>query len=189
LRREAIYNVDPQIVFAYNLAIVPFEFPGLRGRTVKTSVLLVDDYEPWRRFERLTLLAREDLQIVGEASDGDEAIQKVEDLKPEVILLDISLPGLNGIDTARKIALVAPNSKILFVSEYRSPDIAEEALGTGAAGFVIKSDAARELLPAIKDALEGKRFISASLAGHFLVATGLASQTISWIVTLIAGTS
>lgn len=153
------------------------------------TIVLVDDYEPWLRFERLTILGQEDLQIVGEAGDGDEAIQKCQELKPDMILLDISLPTLNGIDAARKIAQVAPNSKIIFVSENRSPDVAEEALTTGAVGFVIKSDAARELLPAIKAVLEGKRFISASLAGHFLVATGLASQTISWIVTLIAGTS
>jgi DNA-binding NarL/FixJ family response regulator len=156
---------------------------------VKTSVLLVDDYEPWRRFERLTLLAQKDLQIIGEAADGDEAIQTVVELQPEVILLDISLPRLNGIEAARRIAKVAPNSKILFVTENRSTDMAEEALSTGAAGFVIKSDAARELLPAIKTVLEGKRFISASLAGHFLVATGLASQIISWIVTLVSGMS
>jgi DNA-binding NarL/FixJ family response regulator len=142
-----------------------------------------------RRFERLTLLAQKDLQIIGEAADGDEAIQKVVELQPEVILLDISLPRLNGIEAARRIAKVAPNSKILFVTENRSTDMAEEALSTGAAGFVIKSDAARELLPAIKTVLEGKRFISASLAGHFLVATGLASQIISWIVTLVSGMS
>jgi DNA-binding NarL/FixJ family response regulator len=154
---------------------------------VKTSVLLVDDYEPWRRFERLTLLAQQDLQIIGEAADGDEAIQKVVELQPEVILLDISLPGLNGIEAARQIAKVAPNSKILFVTETRSIEMAEEALSTGAAGFVIKSDAARELLPAIKTVLEGRRFVSASLAGHFLVATGLASQITSWIVTLVSG--
>jgi DNA-binding NarL/FixJ family response regulator len=150
---------------------------------------VVDDYEPFRRFERLTLLAYEELHIVGECSDGNEAIQKAEELKPDLILLDISLPTLNGIEAARHIRQVSPDSKILFVSENRSPDIAEEALGTGAGGYVLKSDAATELLPAIKAVLEGKRFISASLAGHFLVATGLATQTISWIITLIAGIS
>jgi DNA-binding NarL/FixJ family response regulator len=162
----------------------------LRENLVKTPVrvVLVDDYEPWRSFERLTLLAQENLHIVGEAADGDEAVQKVQKLQPDVILLDISLPGLNGIFAARAIRQLAPASKILFVSENRSPDIAEEALRTGATGFVIKSDAARELLPAIRTVLEGKRFISASLAGHFLVGT-LAGQTISWLVTLIAGIS
>jgi len=154
-----------------------------------TRVLVVDDYEPWLRFERLTFLGRKDLHIIGECSDGDEAVQKADELKPDLILLDIGLPTLNGIDAARRIRQVSPDSKILFVSENRSPDIAEEALSTGAGGYVVKSDAAGELLPAIKAVLEGKRFISASLAGHFLVATALATQTISWIVTLISGIS
>jgi DNA-binding NarL/FixJ family response regulator len=162
------------------------------GASVGTSpirILVVDDYEPWRRFERLTFVGSKDLQIVGECSDGDEGVQKAEELKPDLILLDISLPTLNGIEAARRIRQVSPDSKILFVSENRSPDIAEEALSTGAGGYVVKSDAAGELLPAIKAVLEGKRFISASLAGHFLVATAFATQTISWIVTLISGIS
>jgi DNA-binding NarL/FixJ family response regulator len=159
---------------------------------VKTPVrvVLVDDYEPWRSFERLTLLAQENLHVVGEAADGEEAIQRAQELQPDVILLDISLPGLNGILAARGIRQVAPDSKILFVSENRSPDIAKEALSTGATGFVIKSDAAHELLPAIRTVLEGKRFISASLAGSLsLVATGLVSHSVSWIITLISGIS
>jgi len=150
-------------------------------------VIVVDDYEPWCRFVRLTLLVQEELQVIGQFTDGPEAIQKSEELQPDLILLDIGLPTLNGIEAARRIRKVSPNSKMLFVSENRSPDIAEEALSTGAAGYVVKSDAACELLPAIKAVLEGKRFISACLAGHFLVATGLASQTISLIVTLISG--
>jgi DNA-binding NarL/FixJ family response regulator len=157
--------------------------------TAPIRTLVVDDYEPFRRFVCLTVLAHKELQIIGECSDGDEAIQKADELKPDLILLDVSLPSLNGIEAARRIRQVSPNSKILFVTENRSPDIAEVALSTGAGGYVVKSDGASELLPAIKAVLEGKRFISASLAGHFLVATGLASQTISWIVTLISGMS
>lgn len=157
--------------------------------TAPVRILVVDDYEPWRRFERLSLLVHRELQIIGECSDGDEAIQKAEELKPDLILLDIGLPTLNGIEAARRIRQVSPNSKILFVTENRSPEIAAEALSTGVAGYVVKSNAARELLSAVKAVLEGKRFLSASLAGHFLVATGLASQTVSWIVTLISGLS
>ena len=157
--------------------------------TSQIRVLVVDDYEPWRRFERLTFLGHEDFQIIAECSDGGEAVQKAEELKPDLILLDISLPTLNGIAAARRIRQVSPDSKILFVSENRSPDITEEALSTGAGGYVVKSDAAGELLRAIKAVLGGKRFISASLAGHFLVATGLVSQSISWMVTLISGIS
>jgi len=155
-----------------------------------TRILVVDDYEPWRRFERLTFLGREDLQIVGECSDGEDAIQKADELKPDLVLLDISLPTLNGIEAARRIQQVSPNCKILFVSENRSPDIAEEALKTGAGGYVVKSEAAGELLPAIKAVLEGKRFISASLAGHFLLAATLTvAQTahLSLIMTLLSG--
>jgi len=158
--------------------------------TAPIRILVVDDYEPWRRFERLTLLVRAELQIVGECADGGEAIQKAHELKPDLVLLDIGLPALNGIEAARRIQKVSPNSKILFVTENRSPEIAEEALSAGGGGYVVKSDAAIELLSAIKAVLEGKRFISARLAGHFLAATGiLASQTISWIVILISGMS
>jgi CheY-like chemotaxis protein len=107
-----------------------------------------------------------ELRIVGEVSDGLEAVQVAQELQPDLILLDIGLPALNGIEAARRIREVSPSSKILFMSENRSPDIAEEAIRTGASGYVVKSDAASDLLPAIKAVLEGKRFTSASLAGH-----------------------
>jgi DNA-binding NarL/FixJ family response regulator len=90
---------------------------------------------------------------------------------PPEILLDIGLPTLNGIEAARRIRERAPTSKILSVSENRSPDTAEAALSTGAGGYLVKSDAASELLPAVRAVLEGKRFVSGSLAGHFLLAT------------------
>jgi DNA-binding NarL/FixJ family response regulator len=99
----------------------------------------------------------------------------VKALQQDLILLDIGLPTLNGIKAARQIREVSPTSKILFMTENRSTDIAEEALNTGAGGYVVKSDANSELLPAIKAVLEGKRFISASLARHFLVATSLST--------------
>ena len=131
-------------------------------------VLVVDDYEPWRRFFSSTLQKERELQVIGEASDGLEAVQKAEELQPDLILLDIGLPTLNGIDAARRIRAVSPASKILFVSENRSVGIAEEALKGGAGGYILKSDAAGELLPALKAVLDGKRFVGASLAGHGL---------------------
>jgi len=151
---------------------------------------VVDDYAPWCRFLRLTLLAHEELQVIGEFTDGPEAIEKAKELQPDLILLDIGLPTLNGIEAARRIREVSPKTKILFVSENRSPDIAEEALRTGAGGYVAKADAVRDLLPAINAVLEGKRFISASLAGNFVVAATLTTtQTLSWIITLLSGVS
>ena len=152
-------------------------------------VLVVEDYESWRRYFSTLLPKNEGLQVIGEVSDGLEAVQKAEELQPDLILLDIGLPRLNGIEAARRIRRVSPASKILFVSENRSADVAEEALNTGAGGYVMKSDAESELLPGIRAVLDGKRFISASLAGHFLVATTLSTtQTIvSSIVMLISG--
>src|SRR6185437_10378625 len=131
-------------------------------------VLVVDDYEPWRRFVRLALMAYENLKIIGEGSDGIEAIQKARDLQPDLILLDIGLPSLNGIEAARIIRDVSPASKIIFVTENCSADIAQEVLrsSAGAGGYVVKSDAGRELLAAVGSVLHDKQFVSSSLAGH-----------------------
>jgi DNA-binding NarL/FixJ family response regulator len=138
----------------------------LEGSTI--GILVVDDYEPWRRFVSTTLHKHPELHVIGEALDGLEAIRKAQQLQPELILLDIGLPSLNGIKAARRIRELSPKSKILFISENRSWDIAEEALHMGAAGYVVKSDAAGELLPAVEAVLRGKRYVSACLAGHDL---------------------
>ena len=131
-------------------------------------VLVVDDYEPWRRFLRVTLRAYEELQIIGEVSDGLEAVQKAQQLQADLILLDIGLPRQNGIEVARKIREASPTSKILFVSENRAWEIVEEALRVGGSGYVVKSDAARELMTAIWAVLQGKQFLSTCLAGESL---------------------
>ena len=152
-------------------------------------ILVVDDYEPWRDFIADTLKKEPGLQVIGKVSDGSAAVQQAHQLKPDLILLDVGLPTLNGIEAATRIRESSPSSKILFVSENRSVDVVEKALSTGAGGYLNKSDAASELLPAIKAVLEGKRFISATLAGHFLVASTLVTtQTLSSIVMLISGT-
>jgi len=131
-------------------------------------VLLVDDYESWRLSIRLTLCGNEKLHILGEVSDGIEAVQKAQELQPDLILLDIGLPKLNGIEVARRIREVSPGSKILFLSENRSWEVAAEALRSGGSGYVLKSDAARELLPAIAAVLESTHFVSSGLDGHGL---------------------
>jgi DNA-binding NarL/FixJ family response regulator len=129
-------------------------------------VLVVDDYEPWRRFVRLTLQVHAELQVVGETSNGLEAVQLARQLQPDLILLDLGLPTINGIEVARRIREHSPNAKVLFLSENRSREIAEEALQTGALGYVVKSDAVRELLPAVEAVLQGRQFISTSLDGN-----------------------
>ena len=163
--------------------------PSLQMDMSAIRVLIVEDFEPWRRFISSELQKQSNLQAIGEVADGLEAVQLAEELQPDLILLDIGLPTIDGIEAARRIREVSPASRILFVSETRSVEIAEEALNTGAGGYVLKSDAGNELLAAIKAVLQGKRFVSASLAEHFLVATTVATtQTLlTSMVMLISG--
>jgi len=135
-------------------------------------VLIVDDYEPWRRFVCSTLDKRIDLQTICELFDGLDAVQKAKELQPDLVLLDIGLPTLNGIEAARQIRQLSPNSKILFLSENHSSDVVEEALSTGACGYVLKSDAASALSPAVEAVLQGRRFLSTSVANQDRVAKG-----------------
>ena len=129
-------------------------------------ILIADDYEDWRRQVRLLLQVRPEWQVIAEAADGSEAIQKAEELKPDLILLDIGLPKLNGIEAARRIRQLSPSSKIIFLSQNNDLDIVQAALSTGAQGYVYKTDAQSELLPAIDAVLRGKQFVSSSLKGH-----------------------
>lgn len=122
-------------------------------------ILVVDDSEPWRGFVCATLRNQAEFQVVGEASDGWQAAQLAQELQPDLILLDIAIPTLNGIEAAKRIRESVPNSKILFLSGNSSLDIAEAALQTGASGYVVKLDAASELLPAVRAVLQGKRFV------------------------------
>jgi DNA-binding NarL/FixJ family response regulator len=128
--------------------------------TSTARIILVDDFKPWRRFVAGLLQKNPDWEIVGEASDGLEAIQKAEEFQPDLIVLDVGLPKLNGIEAATSIRKVAPGSKILFLSENRDSDIAATALGAGGHGYAVKSDGADELLVAVEAVLHGKRFVS-----------------------------
>ena len=101
------------------------------GGSLSTSpirVLIVDDYEPWPRFSSSIFQRMLGFQVVGEVADGLEAVQKAEELHPDLILLDLGLPTINGIEAARRIRKYAPRSRILFFTEERSPEIAEESV-------------------------------------------------------------
>jgi DNA-binding NarL/FixJ family response regulator len=127
---------------------------------------VVDDYKPFRQFVSSRLQSTSSVYVCWEALDGLEAVQKAEELQPDLILLDIGLPKLNGIEAARRIRKVSPGSKILFVSQESSADAVREALGTGALGYVVKTDARRELLEGVSAVLRGERFVGQRFSAH-----------------------
>jgi DNA-binding NarL/FixJ family response regulator len=129
----------------------------LEMQTVR--VLVVDDFEPFRRLLCLKLKQRPDFWVIGEATDGFEAVRKAEELKPDLIVLDIGLPTMNGIEAARRIREFSPECKLLFVSLESSADVVQEALALGAVGYVLKPHAASELLAAVDAVREGRQFV------------------------------
>ncbi len=144
-----------------------------------SRVLVVDDHEPFRRFICSTLEKRPELQIVGEASDGLQAVQIAEELQPDVIVLDIGLPTLNGIEAARRIRKLSPQSKILFMSQESSDDVVREALGTGARGYVVKTDAGGDLLKGVNTVLRGERFVGRRFSGRDFIGESDAPARVS----------
>jgi len=116
-------------------------------------ILVVDDYQPFMRFVRATLQERPELQVIAEAADGLQAVQKAVEQCPDVVLLDIAMPRLNGIAAAKIIRQNSPNCKVLFVTLNSDVCVRSAALDSGARGYVLKAQAAKELLPAIECAL------------------------------------
>ena len=145
----------------------PKPLPADGDRRVSSiRVLVVDDYEPFRRLVCSTLEKRPHLQIVGEASDGLEAVHKAEELQPDLIVLDIGLPTLNGIEAARRIRKLIPDCKILVLTQESSAEVVQEVLRLGALGYVVKAHAGSELLAAVEAVCQDKRFVSKGISGH-----------------------
>ena len=127
---------------------------------VSIRIMIVDDHEEARRSVRSALLGDSRLDVVSEAANGEEAVKKAQELRPDIVLLDITLPGMSGIEAATNICAVSPESRIIFVSQHDSVQTAKDALSVGAHGYVVKSDAGRDLLTAIEAAREGRTFTS-----------------------------
>ena len=137
--------------------------------TASLRVLVVDDFEPFRRYLRSILQKEVKARNILEASDGAEAVELAQEFEPDLILLDVGLPKLNGVEAARRIRELAPRSKILFVSQESSPDIVRQSFSLGASGYVVKTDAGSELGTAVRAILRGEKFVSSSLAvGNYI---------------------
>lgn len=128
---------------------------------------MVDDYAPFRRIVRSLLQLRNDLEIIGEASDGLEAVQIAKELRPDLIVLDIDLPNLNGIQAARRLRDIVPRAKILFLSVDSSPEVVREAFNAGGAAYIYKLNIGSELIPAIETVLRGSPFVGSGLEPEF----------------------
>jgi DNA-binding NarL/FixJ family response regulator len=151
-----------------NLLVI-FELNLTRRKFLGTSsirVLVAEDYEPFRQFLLSTLRNVWEPQHIREVSDGLEAVREAQRLQPDLILLDIGLPTLNGFESARQIRKLSPTSKIIFVTQESSADVVREALNIGASGYVVKADVGRELIAAVTTVLRGEQFVGNRFAGH-----------------------
>jgi len=131
-----------------------------------TRVLVVEDFEPFQQFICATLEKQPQLQVICTAQDGSEAIQQAKKLQPDLILIDVGLPKVHGIEAIRQIREHLPKSIVLFVSQNTDADVVQRAFEVGGKGYVLKAQAGSDLLPAIEAVLQGQRFVSAGLADH-----------------------
>ena len=126
-------------------------------------VLLADDHRIFREALRMVLAA--ECEVVGEASDGEQAVAIAAQLKPDVVVMDVGMPGIGGLAAARRIAREVPACKVLVLSQYDDEEYVLEAFGeAGCAGYVVKTDAAAELLSAVRAVHSGRRYLSPTVA-------------------------
>jgi DNA-binding NarL/FixJ family response regulator len=141
---------------------VQFDRKKVRGGESPVHILIVEDFPRFRKVICTALGKRHDLQVVGEASDGLEAVQKAVELKPDLVLMDIGLPSLNGIEAARQIRELVPDAKIIFLSQESAAEVVHEALSFGAQGYIVKIRAGIDLLTAVETVLCGTEFVSST---------------------------
>ena len=130
----------------------------------KATIVLVDDHRVVREGLRVLLEAERDFRVVGDAGDGLKAIQLVESLKPDVLLLDLMMPGMNGQEVARKVRKSSPQTHVIVLSMHSSEPYVMEALRNGAAGYVLKDASSADLVHAVREVLAGRRYLSPPLS-------------------------
>jgi two-component system, NarL family, response regulator NreC len=128
-----------------------------------TSIVVVDDHLMMRQGLCALLKAQPDFQVLGDAGDGEEALRLIERLHPDVIVLDMAMPGINGIEVARRVTQNSPTCVIVILSMYAAEGYVREAIEAGAKAYVLKKDSAEELTGAIREVIAGRHYISPSL--------------------------
>jgi DNA-binding NarL/FixJ family response regulator len=132
----------------------------------KISTLLVDDHTLIRQGLRAMLQAERDIVVVGEAQDGRQAVQMVEALHPDVVVMDIAMPLLNGLEATRQVLESVPTTRVIILSAHSDAEYVERVTGLGAAGYVLKQSSLEDLATAIRAARAGKTYISPSISQH-----------------------
>src|SRR6266446_4528205 len=130
----------------------------------KIKVVLADDHTVVRQGLRALLTAEGDIEIVGEAENGRQAVQLAKKLLPQVVVMDIAMPVLNGLEATRQITRALPSTKVLILSSYSDDDYVQQLTQAGAAGYLVKQTAANELLKAIREAQRGNAYFSPAIA-------------------------
>jgi CheY-like chemotaxis protein len=173
LREQQVFLRGRMISLREQTAALTVDSQRIRGKRQRSvtervsisSVLVVDDHARWRDTVCSMVKDYADCGLLREAEDGIEAVERATELKPQLILLDLDLPRLNGIDAANQITRSSPDSIILFLSMDNCPEVVCQALSTGAKGYVLKTDAGSELWPAIETVLQNKQYLSRGLRG------------------------
>jgi CheY-like chemotaxis protein len=127
------------------------------------TVLIADDRDSFRHAVSSILAELPELALLAEAADGAEAVKKAAELNPDLILLDVGLPIVNGVEAAARIRTVAPNAKVLFLTQHESSEFVTAAMSAGALGYVLKIDVGNELLQAAMAVVRGERYLSSGI--------------------------
>jgi len=134
----------------------------------KIRILIADDHAILRAGLRALINAQPDMEVVSEAANGREAVGKAHDMKPDVVLMDITMPGSNGIHAVKQVLQVCPHTRVLVLTMHDDPAYVRSALAAGGAGYVVKSAADSELLFGIRSVYRGHTFVDPSVAGSLV---------------------
>src|ERR1700745_2657980 len=134
----------------------------------KIRIMLADDHTLFRQGIRTLISAETDMEVVGEASNGGDAVEKSTEARPDVVLMDIGMPGLSSFEAARQIRKNRPETKILFLTMYEDEDYLVQCLEVGVAGYVLKDTPAPQLLTAVRDAYKGGKYLSSQVLGKLV---------------------
>ncbi|MGE0405891.1 MAG: response regulator, partial [Candidatus Korobacteraceae bacterium] len=134
----------------------------------KIRCVLVDDHTLFRQGVRRLLESESDFDVVGESPDGGDAVQKAAELRPDVVLMDIGMPGLSSFEAARQIRKARPETKVLFLTMYEDEDYLVQCLEVGAAGYVLKDTPAPQLVTAVRDVYKGGKYLSSQVLGKLV---------------------